>query len=129
MHCRVSAALVLLIVSIGHCRAEQSRTRIDLSVQRRLQSFYGIVFGFEENKLECPEDRRTIAVSKGTLKIFSLRFPPFEQPIFRTSVKVDPIDDTTYRYQFAKAACRMDIDIRDQVRIGDQWKSLLVRED
>jgi hypothetical protein len=129
MHCRVSVALVLFIVSIGHCRAEQSSTRIDLSVQRRLQSFYGIVFGFEENKLDCPEDHRTIAVSKGTLKVFALRFPPFEQPIFRTNVKVDPIDDTTYRYQFAKAACRMDIDIRDQVRIGDQWKSLLVRED
>jgi hypothetical protein len=125
----IGVALVLLSVSIGHGRAEQTSTRIDLSARHRLQSFYGIVFGFEGSNLDCPEDRRTIAVSKGMLKVFSLRFPPFEPPIFRTSIKADPIDDTTYRYQFAKAACRMDIDVRDQVRIGDQWKSLLVRED
>jgi hypothetical protein len=63
------------------------------------------------------------------LKVFSLRFPPFEQPIFLTKIKADPIDDATYRYQFVKATCRMDIDIRHQVRMGDQWKSLLVMEE
>jgi hypothetical protein len=129
MRFRIGVALVLFSVSIGHSPAEQASTRIDLSAQHRLQSFYGIVFGFEGSHSDCPEDRRTIAVSKGTLKVFSLRLPPFEPPIFRTRIKADPIDDTTYRYQFAKAACRMDIDIRDQVKVDDQWKSLLVRED
>jgi hypothetical protein len=129
MHCRSVVAFVLVIVSVGHGRAEQPSTRIDLSLPRRLQSFYGIVFGFTGRNLKCPEDRRTIAVSKGVLRIFSLRLPPFEQPIFRSSIKADPLDDVTYRYQFAKAACRTDIDIRDQVRVGEQWQSLLVRED
>jgi hypothetical protein len=121
--------LVLFNVSIGYGRAEQASTRIDLSAQHRLQSFYGIVFGFVGSPSDCPEDRRTLVVSNGVLKVLSLRFPPFEQPIFRSRIKADPIDDTTYRYQFAKAACRLDIDIRDQIRVDDRWKSLLVRED
>src|SRR5205814_4081835 len=77
-------------------------TRRSSDLQRRLQSFYGIVFGFAGSSLECPEDHRTIVVSNGMLKVFSLRFPPFQQSMFRTNIKADPIDDTTYRYQFAK---------------------------
>jgi hypothetical protein len=129
MHCRSVVAFVLMIVSVGHGRAEQPSTRIDLSLPRRPQSLYGIVFGFAGRNPKCPEDRSAIAVSKGVLRIFSLRFPRSDQPVFRSSIKVDPIDDITYRYQFAKAACRTDIDIRDQVRVGEQWQSLLVRED
>src|ERR1700704_3897841 len=111
------------------CAAGQPGTRIDLSAPRLLESLLGVTFVFEESNLDCPEDRSTIAVSKGLLKVFSLRFPPFEQPIFLTKIKADPIDDATYRYQFVKATCRVDIDIRHQVRIGDQWKSLLVMEE
>ena len=129
MRLGIGVALVLLSVSIGHGQAEQAGTRIDLSAPHRLQSFYGIVFGFAGSDPDCPEDRRTIAVSNGMFKVFSLRLPSFEHRIFRTSIKADPVDDTTYRYRFAKAACRMDIDIRDQVRVDDQWKPLLIRED
>ena len=129
MRFRIGVVLVLFNVSIGYGRAEQASTRIDLSAQHRLQSFYGIVFGFVGSTPACPEDRRSLVVSNGVLKLFSPRFPPFEPPIFRSGIKADPIDDTTYRYQFAKPACRMDIDIRDQVRVDDQWKSLTVRED
>jgi hypothetical protein len=129
MRFRIGVVLVLFNVSIGHSRAEEASTRIDLSARNRLQSFYGIVFRFVGSNPDCPADRRTLVVSNGALKVFSLRFPPLERPIFRSSIKADPVDDTTYRYRFAKAACRMDIDIRDQVRVGDQWKSLLVRQD
>jgi hypothetical protein len=129
MHFRIFVALFVLIGSSASGRAEQANTRIDLSLQRRLQSFYGIAFGFADSHLDCPEDRRTVVVANGTLKMFSLRFPPFEQLAFRTRTRADPTDDTTYRYQFANPACRMDIDIRDQVKIGEQWKPLLVRED
>jgi hypothetical protein len=125
---RIIVAVALLAVAIGHCAAEQPKpgTRVDLSAPRLLESFFGVGFAFEDSNLDCPEDRSTVAVAKGMLKVFSLRFPPFEQPI---KITADAIDDTTYRYQFANAACRMDIDIRHQVRIGDRWKSLLVMEE
>lgn len=126
---RIIVAVALLIVSMERCTAGQPGTRIDLSAPRLLESFLGVVFVFEENNLDCPEDRSTLAVAKGMLKVFSLRFPPFEQPVSLTKITADPVDDTTYRYQFANTACRMDIDIRHQVRVGDQWKSLLVMEE
>jgi hypothetical protein len=126
---RIIVAVAVLAVSTGCCAAEQPGTRIDLSAPRLLESFFGVGFVFEDSNLDCPEDRSTIAVSKGMLKVLTLRFPPFEQPIFQTRIKADPIDDTTYRYQLAKAACRMDIDVRHQVRVGGQWKSLLVMEE
>jgi hypothetical protein len=126
---RIIVAVALLVAAMERGAAEQPGTRIDLSAPRLLESLLGVEFVFEETGLDCPEDRSTIAVSKGLLKVFSLRFPPFEQPIFLTKIKADPIDDSTYRYQFIKATCRMDIDIRHQVRIGDQWKPLLVMEE
>jgi hypothetical protein len=126
---RFIVVVVLLVVSFERCTAGQPSTRINLSAPHLVESFLGVVFVFEENNLDCPEDRSTVAVSKGMLKVFSLRFPPFESPVFLTKIKADPVDDTTYRYQLAKAACRMDIDIRHQVKNGDQWKSLLVMQE
>jgi hypothetical protein len=126
---RIIVAVALFAVATGRCAAEQPGTRIDLSAPRLLESFFGVGFVFEDSNLDCPDDHSTVAVSKGMLKVFSLRFPPFEQPIFQTKITADPIDDTTYRYQFANASCRMDIDIRHQVRVGDHWKSLLVMEE
>jgi hypothetical protein len=125
---RIIVAVALLVVAIEGCAAGQPGTRIDLSAPHLLESFRGVTFVFEDASLDCPEDRSTIAVSKGMLKVFSLRFPPFEQPIFPTKITADPIDDATYRYQVVKATCRTDIDIRHQVRIAGQWKSLLVME-
>ena len=125
---RIIAAIALLVASMERGAAEQPGTRIDLSALVCPDRF-GVGSVFEESGLDCPEDRSTIAVSKGLLKVFSLRFPPFEQPIFLTKIKADPNDDATYRYQFIKATCRMDIDIRHQVRLGDQWKPLLVMEE
>ena len=129
MHFRIFVALVLFIISIGHCSAEQPSTRIDLSAPRLFEAFSGVAFVFEEGNLDCPEDHRTLTVSKGMLRTHYLGLPLSEPPIFLTKLKYDPIDDSTYRLQFAKATCRMDIDVRQQIRSGDEWKSLLVMEE
>ena len=129
MYFRIIIAFVLFVVSVGNCAAEQPSVRIDLAAPRPVDSFVAIPFVFEDSNLDCPEDRRTLTVSKGVLKIFYLFLPRFEEPIFPTKEKFDPIDDSTYRLQLLRPNCRMDIDIRQQVRSDDGWKSLLVMEE
>jgi hypothetical protein len=60
------------------------------------------------------------------LRILHLNLPPTEQPVFPTGIKTDPSDDFTYRLQYARPNCRVDIDIRQQVRSDGDWRSLPV---
>src|ERR1700752_1114766 len=71
-----------------------------------------------------------MTVSKGVLDIPPLDLPPFEpSPTGSTSIKFDPSDDLTYRLQYARPGCRVEIDLRRQVRADGEWKSLLVAEE
>jgi hypothetical protein len=129
MFSRIPIAIVLFIISAGYCLAEQPSVRIDLTAPRAIATFVAIPFVFEDSNLDCPEDRRTITVVNGVLKTYYLNLPPIDQPIFPTKTKFDPIDDTTYGLQYIRANCRVDVDIRQQVREGDEWKSLLVMDE
>lgn len=129
MYSRIRIALVLFIVSVGNCAAEQPSLRIDLSAPRLMASFVAVPFVFEDSNLDCPEERRTITASNGMLKSHSLILPPIDQPVFPTRTKFDPVDDSTYGIQHIRANCRVDIELRQQVREGGEWKSLLVMEE
>jgi hypothetical protein len=123
---RVAVALVISVISAGLCRAEQPSVRIDLTTPRLVGSFAAIPFVFEDSNLDCPEDRTAIAVTNGVFHSHHLSLPPFEQPMSQTKYGSDPIDDSTYRLQIIRPNCRVEIDIRQQVRVDGEWKSLLV---
>jgi hypothetical protein len=114
---------------MDYCAAAQPNVRIDLSAPRPMGSFAAIPFVFEDSGLDCPEERRTITVSNGMLKSHSLILPPIDQAIFPTRTKFDPIDDFTYGLQHIRANCRVDVELRQQVQEGGEWKSLLVMEE
>jgi hypothetical protein len=133
MPSRTVLALVFCLILARHGLAEQPSVRIDLSVPRHVPSFVAIPFVFEDGNLDCPDDRRTVAVTNGMLKIYRLNLPPIEPSAFPTNFPTkttfDPIDDSTYRLELIRSQCRVDIDIRQQVRVAGEWKSLLVIEE
>ena len=124
---RGAVALLVLTILIGHGSAEQPSVRFDLAAPQRFLSFAAIPFVFEDGNLDCPEQRWTIKVSNGMLTIHHFNLPPFDQkPEFPTRLVFDPLDDTTYRLQTVLRDCRVDIDVRQQVRVDGEWKALLV---
>ncbi len=124
---RLAVALVVSTILVGHGWAEQPSVRFDLAVPHRFPSFAAIPFVFEDSNLDCPEARWTIKVSNGLLTIHHFNLPPLDQKLeFPTKYVFDPIDDATYRLQTVLRDCRVDIDIRQQVRADGEWKSLLV---
>jgi hypothetical protein len=103
--------------------------RLDLSAPPASPSFRAVPFVFQDSGLDCPDARWTMTVSNGVLKTYQLNLPPMEQPIAATHIKYDPSDDFTYRLQYVRPNCRLDIDVRQQVRADGEWKSLLVTKE
>jgi hypothetical protein len=122
-------SIVLAVVSTGHGLAEQPSVRFDLALPHLFPSFAAIPFVFEDSDLDCPEDRTAIKVSNGVLTTHHFSLPPLEQLVFPTKYVSNPIDDATYRLQITVRDCRVDIDIRQQVRVDGEWKTLLVMEE
>jgi hypothetical protein len=129
MYLKSLTAFIVLILSMGPCLAEQPSVRIDLTAPRLVAAFASIPFVFEDSDQDCPEDRSTIRVTDGVLTRHHLNLPPIEQSVFLTRIAFNPIDDATYSLQFIRTNCRVDIDIRQQLRDGDHWRSLLVTEE
>jgi hypothetical protein len=130
MNARLWLAVALLFATIGAVSGGEPDVHLDLAAQRTLPHFFAIPFVFEDSSLDCPEERWTMTVSKGVLDIHHLNLPPFEPSTTgSTSIKFDPSDDRTYRLQYARPGCRVDIDLRQQVRADGEWKSLLVVEE
>jgi hypothetical protein len=124
---RLGVALVLAMT--GAVFGKEPDLRIDLSTRSAFPTFSAVPFVFQDSGLDCPEERWTMTVSSGLLKFHHLNLPPMEQPAqpaTTTHMKIDPTDDFTYRLQYIRPNCRVDIDIRQQVRADGEWKSLLV---
>jgi hypothetical protein len=129
MKTRRLLGMCLYLAALGAVFAREPDIRLDLAAVRLLPTFFAVPFVFQDSGLDCPEDRRTITVSNGMLKGHYLSLPLMERPASPTLIKTDPVDDFTYRLQYARANCRVDIDIRQQVRSDREWKSLLVAEE
>jgi len=133
MYLKRLTAVIVLIMSMDCCLAEQPSVRIDMTAQRLVPAFAAIPFVFEDSNLDCPEDRGTIAMTDGVLKRIQLSPPRTEEaPLVAAPamhMTFNPIDDATYRLQFIRTNCRVDIDIRQQLREGDHWRSLPVIEE
>jgi hypothetical protein len=129
MKTRLLLGMCLHLAAPGAVGAREPDLHLDLSVVHLLPTFFAVPFVFQDSGLDCPEDRRTITVSNGLLKGHYLSLPLMERPALPTLIKTDPIDDFTYRLQYARTNCRVDIDIRQQVRADGEWKSLLVTDE
>jgi hypothetical protein len=126
MKTRLLLGMCVCLAAPGAAAAREPDLRLDLSAMHLPPAFFAVPFVFQDSGLDCPEDRRTITVSNGELKGHYLSLPLTERPALPTLIKTDPIDDVTYRLQYARASCRVDIDIRQQVRVDGEWKPLLV---
>jgi hypothetical protein len=133
MRTKLWLVIALLIATTTSVSAGEPDVHLDLAASTAFPNFFAIPFVFEDSNLECPEDRWTMTVSKGMLKIHHLNLPPMEPPTDRMPsmhhMKPDPSDDVTYRLRYVGSNCHVDIDIRQQVRSEGEWKSLLVVEE
>jgi hypothetical protein len=126
MSAKLWIGVALFLATIASVSGREPDVHIDPTVWNPGPTFWAIPFVFEDSKLDCPEDRWTMTVSNGLLGIHHLNVPPIEPSTDR--MRVDPSDDLTYRLEYFRLNCRVDIDIRQQVRSGGEWKSLLVPE-
>jgi hypothetical protein len=119
--------VALLFAVVGSAAGREPDVHVDLAASNAIPRFFAIPFVFEDGNLDCLEARWTMTVSNGLLYIRHLNLPPIEQPTYH--IKTDPIDDLTYRLQYVRPTCHVDIDIRQQVWSDGGWKSLLVMEE
>jgi hypothetical protein len=105
---------------------------IDLSKPPAMPGFFAIPYVFQSSGLDCPDNERwTMTISSGLLKFYHFN-PPIGQPqqsALVTHLKNDPTDDFTYRLQYLRPNCRVDIDIQQQVHADGEWKPLLVTKE
>jgi hypothetical protein len=127
MNTKPCLAVALLIATIGSASGGEPDVHFELQAWKQPPTFFAIPFVFEDSNLDCPEGRWTITISDGVLRTHYLSLPPIEQA--SVGMKTDPSDDFTYRLQYIRPNCRVDIDIREQVRSDGEWKSLAVTEE
>jgi len=111
---------------VGSVSGGEPDVHVDLEASTVSPRFFAVRFVFEDGNLDCPETRWALTVSNGVLSIHHLNVPPIEPSTGQ--MKTDLSDDLTYRLQYFRLNCRADIAIRQQVRSGGEWKSLLVPE-
>jgi hypothetical protein len=125
--------------------AQQSSGRIDLDAvsEGQFPYFVAATIPFVDTDSQCPERRETLRFSEGILRLVdflpagvSVVGPSGEKifgfgpanaarhsgPFWQETSK--PADDHTWQLDLAASNCRMDIDIRQQVRRENGWISL-----
>jgi hypothetical protein len=111
----------------GQALAQETSERIDLDVASAspFPRFIVSRVGFIEGDRQCPEDRGTLRISRGTLTQLYLTTPTDSRPTVSWHATKQPIDDETQLYREAPT-CRMEVAVRQQVRRDGSWISLLV---
>jgi hypothetical protein len=126
-------SLFILAMSCLEAVADSPKTRIDFNQPGRSATYSGVAFVFEQASGDCPEQDGTIVIEKGSVQLISpwvlAPSKPTNPLTGLTGVRIDAADDTSYRVQFLRPACQIDIDIRQQRLDQGEWKSLLVAEE
>lgn len=133
MHFRLVVSLFILAMTCLAAVADSPKTMIDFNQPGRSPTYSGVAFVFEQASGDCPEQDGTIVIEKGAVQlIYPWVLPPSEPTNHLkglTGVRIDAVDDTTYRVHFLRPTCQIDIDIRQQRLDQGKWKSLLVAEE
>jgi hypothetical protein len=130
MFFRLVVCLFVLATSCLAAVADSPKTMIDFNQPGRSATYSGIAFVFEQASGDCPEQGGTIVIEKGSVQLISpWVLPPSKPTNLLTGVRIVAADDTSYRVQFLRPTCQIDIDIRQQRLDQGGWKSLLVAEE
>jgi hypothetical protein len=107
--------------------AQEPNGRIDLAVvsDSPFPRFVVVDVSFAQDDSQCPEDRGTLQISRGTLALMRST-PPDPRPTLEWSATIQPTDDETQQYRIRTSACQMDISVRQQIHHEGSWESLLV---
>ncbi len=126
-------ALFILAMSGLAAVADSPKTRIDFNQPGRPATYAGVAFVFEQAGGNCPEQDGTIVIKKGSVELMSpwvlAPSKPTNSLAGLTGVRIDAADDTSYRLQFLRPTCQIDIGIRQQRLEQGAWKSLLIAEE
>ena len=127
MNCRTILLCSFLCTFAMPSVAQESSGRIDLNVvsDSPFPTFVVARVSFTEGDSQCPEDRATVRISTGTLALIR-PVPTDPRPTSDWRATVQPTDDETQRYRIGTPDCQIDIAVRQQVRRGGSWTSLLV---
>jgi hypothetical protein len=112
----------------GQAPAQETSGRIDLDAVSASPFPRFIVdrVGFVESDRQCPEDRGTLRIFRGTLTQLHLAMPTDSRPTVSWQATKKPVDDETQLYRVEAPTCRMEVAVRQQVRRDGAWISLLV---
>jgi hypothetical protein len=102
--------------------------RVDLDVVSGSSSPRFVVgsVAFAEGDSSCPEEHGTLRIFKGVLTQLRMRIANDPQSTSKGRATKKPTDDETQQYRIEGPTCRMDINVREQVRHDGTWTSLLV---
>lgn len=133
MFFRSVLSLFVLFMSFLEAVADSPKTRIDFNQPGRSATYSGVAFVFDQATGDCPEQDGTIVIEKGAVQLISpwvlAPSKPTNPLTGLTGVRIDAADDTSYRVQFLRPTCQIEIGIRQQRLEQGEWKSLLVAED
>jgi hypothetical protein len=133
MFSRLAVSLFILAMSCLEAVADSPKTRIDFNQRGRSATYSGVAFVFEQASGDCPEQDGTIVIEKGSVQLISpwvlAPSKPTNSLTGLTGVRIDAADDTSYRVQFLRPICQIDIGVRQQRLDQGEWKSLLVAEE
>lgn len=123
MQARDFTAAALLLVATVSTEAQEPSGRLDLDSMSALPQLAAVGILFGKSSATCPEDHAILRMSGGQLR----QHQPFPRKARFDKVEpYKPIDDETYRIRISTNDCRVDMDVRQQVRAENTWVSLRV---
>jgi hypothetical protein len=131
----VLGGLLSVLVTASEAQEPDGRINLDVVSNSPMSTIVVAAVSFGEASSQCPEDRGTLRISRGTLAwIRSSARPRFKfisVPISSTieegsRATMRPTDDETLRYRIETSGCQIDIAVREQVHRDGSWVSLLV---
>jgi hypothetical protein len=107
--------------------AQEPSGRIDLAVvsDSPFPRFVVVDVSFAQDDSQCPEDRGTLQISRGTLALLR-PIPQEPRPTSGGRWTIQPTDDETQQYRIQTSACNMYISVRQLIRHEGSWEPLLV---
>jgi len=132
MNRRIVIAGVLLLALPSAVAAQQVSGRIDLDVIARAPRIAGLPsarpaavhIAFAESDVACPERHGTLQMSGGELRLHQFFTRSYWSASSLRPRNVKPIDDEAYQYEIATKDCRIQLDVRLQIRRDGAWTSL-----